>query len=290
MTARPDRRQALWQTMAIAGAGAMPTATLAGFAASSRLRNQEIDRLLQARIDAGDAPGIVAMVATDKAVIYEGAFGVRCLGAATKMSDDTVFRIASMVKVVTSVAAMQLVERGKLKLDEPAEAVDPTLASVQVLEGFDAHGAPRLRPPKTPLTLRNLLTHTSGYSYPLWDENVVGYLHVARSRKNLPRKVLMFDPGTRWSYGGSLDKVGRLVEIASGEHLDRYVRDHICAPLGMNNTTFSISTYQRAREASLHVRKADGTLEPQPLEKPTQTSVFSGGGGIYSTAPDYLTL
>jgi CubicO group peptidase (beta-lactamase class C family) len=230
------------------------------------------------------------MVATDKAVIYEGAFGVRCLGAATKMSDDTVFRIASMVKLVTSVAAMQLVERGKLKLDEPAEAVDPTLASAQVLEGFDAHGAPRLRPPKTPLTLRNLLTHTSGYSYPLWDENVVGYLHVARSRKNLPRKVLMFDPGTRWSYGGSLDKVGRLVEIASGEHLDRYVHEHICAPLGMSNTTFSISTYQRAREASLHVRKADGTLEPQPLEKPSQTSVFSGGGGIYSTAPDYLTL
>jgi methyl acetate hydrolase len=290
MTARPSRRQALWQTLAIAGASALPTATLAGFAASSQLRNHEIDRLLQASVDAGDLPGVVAMAATGKAVIYEGAFGVRCLGASAKMSDDTVFRIASMVKLVTSVAAMQLVERGKLKLDEPAEAIDPTLASVQVLDGFDAHGAPQLRPPKKPLTLRNLLTHTSGFSYPLWDENVVSYLRTARSRKNLPRKVLMFDPGTRWSYGGSLDKVGRLVEIASGERLDRYVRDHVCAPLGMSNTTFSISTHQRAREASLHVRRADGTLEPQPLERPTAPSIFSGGGGIYSTAQDYLTL
>jgi methyl acetate hydrolase len=186
---------------------------------------------------------------------------------------------------------MQLVERGKLSLDEPAEKIDPTLASPLVLTGFDARGVPQLRTAQKPITLRNLLTHTSGFSYPLWDDNVMRYLRAARKDKKLPKKPLMFDPDTRWAYGGSIDKVSRLVEIASGETIDRYFRSHICEPLGMANTAFEIDAHQRAREASLHVRQADGTLKPKPLEKPTEgPKVFSGGGGIYSTAPDYLTL
>jgi CubicO group peptidase (beta-lactamase class C family) len=206
------------------------------------------------------------------------------------MSTDTVFRIASMVKLLTSVAALQLVEQGKLKLDEPAANIDLTLASPQLLTGFDAKGVPQLRPAQKPVTLRHLLSHTSGFSYPLWDPNVVRYLKTARSHPRLPRRPLMFEPGTRWAYGGSLDNVGRLVEIASGQSLDRYFSDHITGPLGMNDTAFTITDKQRARQASLHVRDADGKLLAQPLEKPTAAKVFSGGGGIYSTAPDYLTL
>src|SRR3954449_12517208 len=149
------------------------------------------------------------MAATENSVIYQGAFGVRRLGAAARMSADTVFRIASMVKLLTSVAALQLVERGKLKLEEPAGNIDPTLASAQVLVDFDAQGVPQLRPAQRPITLRNLLTHTSGLSYPLWDSNVVRYLKVARSNPALPRMPLMFEPGSMWAYGGGLDAVGR---------------------------------------------------------------------------------
>jgi methyl acetate hydrolase len=215
---------------------------------------------------------------------------LRDIAAASRMSTDTVFRIASMAKLLTSVAALQLVERGKLKLDEPAGNIDPTLGSVQVLVGFDAKGVPQLRPAQKPITLRNLLTHTSGFSYLLWDPNVVRYLKVARSNPSLPRMPLMFEPDSRWAYGGSLDRVGRMVEIAGGQSLDRYFSDHITGPLGMNDTGFSLTVKQRARQASLHVRDANGKLLPQPLEEPNVPKVFSGGGGIYSTAPDYLTL
>jgi len=284
----PNRREAMLQTLAVAALSAPSHSALAAIAAA---RGNEIDRLLKARVDAGEIPGVVAMAATQRTILYEGAFGVRCLGTQAKMSDDTVFRIASMVKLLTSAAAMQLVERGKLSLDEPAETIDPTLASPLVLTGFDARGAPQLRPAQKPITLRNLLTHTSGFSYPLWDDNVMRYLKVAHNDKNLPNRPLMFDPDTKWAYGGSIDRVSRLVELASGESIDRYFRDHICGPLGMTNTAFEISAHQRAREASLHVRLPDGTLKPKPLEKPSQApKVFSGGGGIYSTAPDYLTL
>jgi CubicO group peptidase (beta-lactamase class C family) len=286
MRRSPNRREVLLRTLAIAGVGAMPRAI-----AAERPRRSDLDDILKARIAAGDAPGVVAMAATDKSIIYDGAFGARCLGTATKMSDDTVFRIASMVKLLTSVAAMQLVENGKLRLDEPAENIDPTLASPLVLTGFDAHGKPQLRPAQKPLTLRNLLTHTSGFSYPLWDANVIRYQKAAHGDKTLPKRPLMFDPDTRWAYGGSIDKVSRLVEIASGVTIDRYFRERICGPLGMTNTAFEIGPQQRAREASLHVRQPDGTLKPKPLEKPSEApKVFSGGGGIYSTAPDYLTL
>jgi methyl acetate hydrolase len=282
------RRDTLLQTLAFAGASALERAAAA--APQPAPRNPDIDAILQGAVSAHAVPGVVAMAATDRNVIYEGAFGLRCLGTQAKMSADTIFRIASMVKLLTSVAAMQLVESGKLSLDDPADKVDPELAAAQVLTGFDAKGEPQLRPPLRPITLRNLLTHTSGFSYPLWDENAVRYYAIAGKTKGLPRRPLFFDPDSRWSYGGSVDKVGRLVELASGEPLDRYFRSHICQPLGMKDTGFEVTAAQRAREANLHVRKADGTLVAKPMEKANEPHSHSGGGGIYSTAPDYLTL
>ncbi|QWG24377.1 beta-lactamase family protein [Bradyrhizobium sediminis] len=270
----------------------VPAVPLSSVAAPLRkpVQGGEIGAALQAKVDTGEIPGVVAMAANEQSVVYEGAFGARNMATATRMSTDTVFRIASMVKLLTSVAALQLVERGKLKLDEPAAHIDERLGSAKVLAGFDAKGLPQLRSPHKPVTLRHLLSHTSGFSYPLWDPNVVRYLKVARTHPALPRRPLMFEPGARWAYGGSLDEVGRLVEIAGGKSIDRYFRDHILGPLGMNDTAFAITDEQRARQASLHVRGADGRLLPQPLEKPTARNVPSGGGGIYSTAPDYLTL
>src|SRR6201996_6513886 len=289
MKGQLSRRDAL-QTLAMVGAGAVAGAPSSGRAVSVAARDHSIDTILQRAVDLREVPGVVAMAATDRAVIYEGAFGPRAVGTPAKMSTDTVFRIASMVKLLTSVAAMQLVESGKLPLDEPASSVDPELGSIPVLTGFDAKGNPQLRPPLRPITLRNLLTHTSGFSYPLWDETAVRYYAVASKTKGLPRRPLFFDPDSKWSYGGGLDKVGRLVEIASGEPLDRYFRTHICQPLGMKDTGFEITASQRAREANLHVHKADGTLMAKPLEKANEPHSHSGGGGIYSTAPDYLTL
>jgi CubicO group peptidase (beta-lactamase class C family) len=292
MTAPLSRRDALLRTAAIAATGAIAGVSFAGVAAPLRAlsRSGEIDAVLQAAIDAAEVPGVVAMAATGESVVYQGAFGVRGMGGASKMTPDTLFRIASMVKLLTSVAAMQLVERGKLELDKPAAEIDPTLASPQVLVGFDAQGAPQLRPAQKPITLRDLLSHTSGFSYQLWDANVVRYNKVLRNNPALPRTPLMFDPETRWAYGGSLDRVGRLVEIASGKTLDRYFRDHILGPLGMKHTGFSVTEQQHARLANLHVRKADGTLVTQPNVKRVAPKVFSGGGGMYSTAPDYLIL
>jgi methyl acetate hydrolase len=288
MTGSFTRRDALLRTAALASASMIPAARAAPF--NKPVHTEEIDRALQARVSAREIPGVVAMAANGQSVVYEGAFGFRDVATASRMSTDTVFRIASMVKLLTSVAALQLVERGKLKLDEPAGDVDPTLGSAQILDGFDAKGVPQLRPAERPITLRNLLTHTSGLSYPLWDSNVVRYLKVARSNPALPRMPLMFEPGSRWAYGGSLDRVGRMVEIASGQSLDRYFSDHITGPLGMRDTGFSLTGEQRSRQASLHVRDANGKLVPQPLEKPNVPKVPSGGGGIYSTAPDYLVL
>ena len=290
MTTRLSRR-VLLQT-AMAGLSTIPQAFRARGATPLHFRTHsgEIDAALQAAVDAADVPGVVAMAANEELVLYQGSFGLRDVSGTSKMSKETVFRIASMVKLLTSAAALQLVEIGKLRLDYPAAKVDPTLASPQVLLGFDAEGVPLLRPAQKPITLRNLLSHTSGFSYQLWDPNVVLYLKVARAKPDLPRMPLMFEPDTRWAYGGGLDRVGRLVEIASGKKLDRYFHDHILGPLGMTNTGFLLTEDQRARQASLYVRKADGTLISQPLERAAAPKAFSGGGNIYSTAPDYLTL
>jgi methyl acetate hydrolase len=291
MTGPITRRDALLRTAALASAGMIPAAPSIGIAAPLKEPvHHEIDKALQAKVSAREIPGVVAMAANEGSVIYQGAFGLRDMATASRMSIDTIFRIASMVKLLTTVAALQLVEQGKLKLDEPAGNIDPTLASVQVLTGFDAKGVPQLRPAQKPLTLRNLLTHTSGFSYLLWDPNVARYLKFAHGHPDLPRMPLMFEPGERWAYGGGLDRVGRMVEIAGGQSLDRYFSDHITGPLGMNDTVFALNEKQRAREARLHVREANGKLLPKPQEKTNVAKVFSGGGGIYSTAPDYLTL
>jgi methyl acetate hydrolase len=255
----------------------------------------QIDTAFRDATRAQRVPGVVAMAATNNGIIYEGAFGSRHLAQAPAMSHDTVFRIASMIKVVTSIAAMQLVEQGKIELDAPAPAIDTALASPQVLVGFDTTGAPQLRPAKQPITLRHLLTHTAGFTYRLWDVNALHYAGAidrlsARERALLPRSPLMFDPGTRWQYGTNLDWVGRIVEAVSGERLDVYFRKHILGPLGMADTGFVTSPAQRARRANAHLRKPDGSLAPQPLEKQTTPTEFSGGGSLYSTAPDYLTL
>jgi CubicO group peptidase (beta-lactamase class C family) len=255
----------------------------------------QIDAVLRKPVDSGHVPGVVAMAATDRGLLYEGAFGHRVIGGADGMTPDTVFRIASMTKAITSVAAMQLVEQGKLALESPVPDIDPTIGAPQVLEGFDAAGAPRLRPARRPITLRHLLTHTAGFGYDMWDPVLGRYLAGAdlppRGGGHLAsiRMPLRFDPGERWEYGINTDWVGRLVEAASGQPLDVYFRERIFTPLGMADSGFVPTEAQRARQARLHQREPDGTLVLQPLEPPATAAEFwSGGGPLYSTGRDYL--
>lgn len=256
----------------------------------------QIDDVLHRAVEAREVPGVVAMAATDKGLLYAGAFGERALGTGSAMTLDTVFRIASMTKAVTCVAAMQLVEQGLLSLDAPVPALDPALSAPQVLLGFDAAGAPRLRPAKRPITLRHLLTHTAGFGYEVWDARTARYVQATGMASLSSGKVaalrlpLMFDPGEQWEYGINIDWVGRLVEASSGQSLDAYFQDKIFAPLGMQDTGFVPSAAQRARQARTHQRQSDGTLLLQPLEAPSTPEFYAGGGGLYATAADYLAF
>jgi CubicO group peptidase (beta-lactamase class C family) len=254
-----------------------------------------IDAALRRSADAAEVPGVVAMAAIDSGVVYEGAFGSRDLVVGPAITLDTIFRIASMTKAVTSVAAMQLVEQHKLDLDEPIGAVVPELASPQVLEGFDSAGAPRLRPAKRPITLRHLLTHTAGFGYEFFSSEVMRYVQETGGPSILAGKLaalnmpLLFDPGDRWVYGINTDWVGRAVETVSGIPLDAYFQEHIFAPLNMTDTGFSLSADQQARLVSVHERQSDGALKP--LAMPVADREFlSGGGGLLSTGRDYLSF
>src|SRR5438132_10023289 len=178
----PSRRDLL------KGAAAITAATAVGIGGATTRRahaqtpsasRARIDAALKHAVDTREVPGVVAMAATDKGLFYEGAFGVRELAKGPDMTLDSVFRIASMTKAITSVAAMQLVEQGKLKLEEPVPNIDPALGSPQVLEGFDGAGPPNLPPPKRPITLRHLLTHPAGLGSAIWDAHRVRYMQAS---------------------------------------------------------------------------------------------------------------
>jgi methyl acetate hydrolase len=253
-----------------------------------------IGGVLEQAVTAGKVPGVVAAAATAGGPVYEGAFGTRRLGDGAPMSLDTVFRIASMTKAITCVAAVQLIERGKLTLDGPLPDIDPALSRPQVLTGFDAAGKPQLRPATRPITLRHLLTHTAGFCYEQWNADqercvaALGLPQMATGKLAAMRLPLMFDPGERWEYGINIDWVGRVVEAASGQKLDAYFAEHITGPLGMRDTGFSVTPEQRARQAAVHQREADGSLRALPFEAPAEREFLAGGGGLYSTASDYL--
>ena len=254
----------------------------------------QIDQILRQKCEAKEIPGVVAVASTGNEVIYQGAFGKRDLSKDDAMTADSVFWIASMTKAVTTAAGMQLVEQGKLSLDEPIGKVLPDLASPQVLEGFDAKGEPKLRPAKKPITLRHLMTHTAGFAYDMWNGDMVAYLEktgtpgITTCQNAALKTPLMTDPGTRWEYGTNIDFVGKAVEAASGKRLDAYLRDHLFAPLGMNDTGFKISDAMRKRLVGMHARAEDGSLATIPFELEQAPEFHMGGGGLYGTAADYI--
>ena len=250
------------------------------------------DKLLKDAVSKGDVPGVVAMATDAKGTTYEGGFGKRVLGEAADMTPDTVVWIASMTKAITGAAAMQMVEQGKFGLDTPAAEIVPEIAKKEVLVGIGADGTVKTRPAKTPITLRHLLTHTSGMGYDTWNADIFRYAQAKGPLKPNSMEMLstplLAEPGERWEYSISIDWAGLMVEAVSGMKLDRYMKDHIFDPLQMPDTGFRITPAMRPRKAVVHVRKEGGGFTATDHELNQNPEIFMGGGALYSTIGDYL--
>ena len=254
----------------------------------------DIDTALRGAVERGEVPGIAFTAGNAAGTLYEGAFGRRGLDQDAAMTPDTVVWIASMTKAVTATAALRQVEAGRLSLDAPIGAVLPALANPQVLTGIGADGQPTLRPARKPLTLRHLLTHTSGFSYDMWNLGIGAYM----AAKDVPGIIgcqraalttpLVAEPGERWEYGIGIDWAGLAVEAVTGKRLAEVLADDVLGPLGMKDTAFRIGADQRGRLASMHAKAPDGALAAIPFEVPQDPEFHMGGGGLYGTVTDYL--
>jgi CubicO group peptidase (beta-lactamase class C family) len=251
--------------------------------------NAEIDNTLKSGISKRNIPAAVGMVATEGKVLYQGAFGTRD-SSGVPIGMDSIFSIASMTKAITTVAALQLVEQGKFQLDEPVSKHLPQLDKLQVLQGFDeTTGKPILRAAKTQVTLKHLLTHTSGFCYDHWDADAFRYSSQTKRQPDSEKAgPLMFEPGARWQYGQGVDWAGRLVEAVSGLNLEAYFQAKILGPLKMGDTSYILPEAKFERLASSYQRQADGTLKQEQRKVPAHPKTFNGGGGLYSTAGDYV--
>lgn len=239
-------------------------------------------------------PGVVAIATNRDGTIYQGAAGERTLGGDAAMTTDTVFAIFSTTKAITGTACLQLVEEGRLDLDAPAKTYAPAIGELQVLDGFDDQGNPKLRAPKRDVTTRMLLLHTAGFGYDFFNEtynrlaNEHGQPSVITASKASLTTPLLFDPGEEWEYGSNIDWAGQVVEGITGQRLGTVMQERIFEPLGMTSTAFTLSADMRARLAGMHQREADGSLTPMPdFELPQDPDVHMGGHGLYATIPDY---
>jgi methyl acetate hydrolase len=249
-----------------------------------------LDAGLRAAIERKDVPGVVVLVTDRDRVLYQGAFGVADVATGRSLTPDAMFRIASMTKPVTSVALMQLIEQGRLTLDDPAEKYLPELANQQVIENFDAAtGAYQLRPAASKPTVRNFLTHTSGLAYPF--TSAIWRDFKPHAGETYPfGGPLLFDPGTRWHYSTSTDVSGKLVEAVSGQKLEDYFREHIFIPLKMNDTSYNVPEAKGPRMVAQQQRagaRMDGAIELQNPQPGLSVAAPIGGGGLASTADDY---
>lgn len=254
-----------------------------------------LDDVLEAAVAGGDVPGCVAMVVDRTDTRYARSVGRRALDGEIPMALDAVFRLASMTKAVTSIAALQLIEQGRLHLEQPVASVLPEFAELGVLTGFYGEH-PAIRPPRSPVTVRHLLTHTSGLAYEYWSAplqrwtKLTGNPGVLSGKRAGLMTPLIADPGALWMYGIGTDWAGLLVEAISGQSLDRYFADHITGPLGLHDTAFELAAEQAARLVGVHARGADGVLQSIPFQRPPGHELWNGGHRLHGTAPDYARL
>lgn len=268
-------------------------------------RLARLTQLLQSKVDSGAIPGAVLVVARDGKVVYQQAVGFQDREKKTGMKSDAIFRIASMSKPITSVAVMMLVEEGKIDLLAPVSQYLPEFKDVKVgvekLDGTTGKPMLALEDPQHPMTVQDLLRHTSGLVYGPFGASLV---HQAYTKANLfdngqtlaefvtklTKLPLAHQPGTTWEYGMSTDVLGRIVEVVSGMPFDQFVEQHVTKPLGMRDTGFYLSAAQAPRVAEPQVDPATGKRPPMAsIENLTKEKLkwFSGGGGMLSTATDY---
>ncbi|WP_425101005.1 serine hydrolase domain-containing protein [Tropicibacter sp. S64] len=239
-------------------------------------------------------PGVVAMVTDRDGDIYSGAAGERRLGG-DAMTEDTVMAIFSTTKAIAGTAALQCVEEGLLDLDAPAKTYAPAIGELQVIDGFDEAGRPRLRAPKSDITTRQLMLHTAGFGYDFFNETYArmatdhGQPSVVTGSRACIETPLLFDPGERWEYGTNIDWVGQVVEGIRGKRLGEVMRERVFDPLGMQDIAFTRTDAMKARTATIHARGEDGSLTPMDdFALPDDPEVHMGGHGLYGTVPEYM--
>jgi len=248
--------------------------------------NSSIDAVLRKAVDSGAVPHVVAVAADREGVIYEGAAGPRAAGGHEPVGAASIFRIASMTKVVCTVAALQQRDSGNLDFDAPVDTYCPDFAAVRVLDGF-VDDRPRLRKPASRATVKQLVTHTAGLAYGFWNADLRQW-EAAAGTGDVFTTPMVADPGTRFEYGINTDWLGKVVEAASGQPLDTYLAKHILTPLGMDSTTFVPTDEQRTRMVPVHVKDEDGTWVTTDFDWDQPPPYFAGGHGLYCTPHDYL--
>jgi methyl acetate hydrolase len=283
-------------TTAFALLSSIPTVVLAtGYAtpthsAPARHRLAEagtvaLSRQLDAAVARGDTPGVVALVVDPDGVLYEGSAGKLDDARNLPMAPDAIFRIASMTKPITSVATMMLLEEGKLRLDDPVSRYLTGFEDLRVITAFNAtDGSFETRPAKRPMTIRHLLTHTSGIGY-AFSSPIVARLQKDTDKREweLP---LLHDPGEKWTYGASTAVLGMIVEKVTSVSLEAYFQERIFRPLGMADTSYTVDSDKQPRVPTTH-RRTNGVLQERPRSTIVSTPPFEGDGGLFSTARDY---
>jgi methyl acetate hydrolase len=248
-----------------------------------------IDEILEKHIAGGNLPCAVAGVANSDGTLYTGAAGLRSLDYSVPMTVDTIFAIASMTKLVTTVATLQLVEKELIDLDTPINAYLPGIEHLKLFSGFDAQDKPLLSTPKSIPTTRHLLTHTSGYVYEIWNGDALRHVSSGQIGSFFSQDgtgmmaPIGFSSGERWEYSIGIDWAGVIVEKLSGKSLEVYFDDHIFKPLGMEDRFYAVPEDKAFRRAAIHARGETGLEVVPHLTEPV-----SGGGGLSSTISDYL--
>lgn len=243
---------------------------------------------------AGGVPGVVAMITDRTHNIYEGNAGVRALGGTEPMSKDAVFSLFSTTKAMTGTALFQLVEEDKVQLSDAAKHYVPELAKLEVLEGFDGQGKPLTRPAKRDITVNDLMLHTSGLGYEFFSHDDLAYRSAQGTSSLITstfesiQSVLLFEPGSDWNYGTSIDYVGKVVEQLRGQSLGEVLQDRVFAPLQMRDTAFVMSESMAARLAPMHQRDQNGRLYATDFVLPQNPEMHMGGHGLFATVGDYM--
>ncbi len=258
---------------------------------------------MRAYVDAGKLPGVQTLISRRGQLVHRDCYGLADVEAGRAVQPDTLYRIYSMTKPITSVGLMMLYEEGAFLLENPVHRFIPEFADMQVWDGGTAD-APRTRPATRPVTVHDVLTHLSGLTYgfhfqhpldELYRRNGLGDFSepsydLAEGIARMASLPLLFDPGTRWNYSMSTDVCGRLIEVMSGLPLDQYLRERVLGPLGMHDTAFHAPEADLGRCSPLYTRGTDGGLHrmagPEAMVQPSK--FLSGGGGLVGTADDYL--